>query len=145
MEDFNSETDSDYTSYWRDWVSATRFCSVPLCVYLHSSSLDLLYMTYPIFLYFCTVFQQPLYLKSSALHYRLCMEKRQARRYTSTKSGTSGFFQSSDDSTTILSFFRVTPRLVFNPILINWCSSFIPLQICCILVALLQWIPFSPL
>lgn len=23
MEDFNSETDSDYTSYWRDWVSQT--------------------------------------------------------------------------------------------------------------------------
>lgn len=22
MEDFNSETDSDYTSYWRDWVGA---------------------------------------------------------------------------------------------------------------------------
>lgn len=22
MEDFNSETDSDYTSYWRDWVRA---------------------------------------------------------------------------------------------------------------------------
>lgn len=21
MEDFNSESDSDYTSYWRDWVS----------------------------------------------------------------------------------------------------------------------------
>jgi hypothetical protein len=21
MDDFNSETDSDYTSYWRDWVS----------------------------------------------------------------------------------------------------------------------------
>jgi hypothetical protein len=20
MEDFNSDTDSDYTSYWRDWV-----------------------------------------------------------------------------------------------------------------------------
>lgn len=20
MEDYNSETDSDYTSYWRDWV-----------------------------------------------------------------------------------------------------------------------------
>jgi hypothetical protein len=20
MDDFNSETDSDYTSYWRDWV-----------------------------------------------------------------------------------------------------------------------------
>lgn len=26
MEDFNSETDSDYTSYWRDWVGA-RFDS----------------------------------------------------------------------------------------------------------------------
>lgn len=25
MEDFNSETDSDYTSYWRDWVSTTLF------------------------------------------------------------------------------------------------------------------------
>ena len=24
MEDFQSETDSDYTSYWRDWVSAFR-------------------------------------------------------------------------------------------------------------------------
>lgn len=23
MEDFASESDSDYTSYWRDWVSAT--------------------------------------------------------------------------------------------------------------------------
>lgn len=23
MEDFNSETDSDYTSYWRDWVGLT--------------------------------------------------------------------------------------------------------------------------
>jgi hypothetical protein len=21
MDDFNTETDSDYTSYWRDWVS----------------------------------------------------------------------------------------------------------------------------
>ena len=29
MEDFNSETDSDYTSYWRDWVSWCWFlCSV---------------------------------------------------------------------------------------------------------------------
>jgi hypothetical protein len=30
MDDFNSETDSDYTSYWRDWVgtrlSYTRTC-----------------------------------------------------------------------------------------------------------------------
>jgi hypothetical protein len=25
MEDFNSETDSDYTSYWRDWVSLLLF------------------------------------------------------------------------------------------------------------------------
>lgn len=23
MDDFNSETDSDYTSYWRDWVGLT--------------------------------------------------------------------------------------------------------------------------
>lgn len=23
MDDFNSETDSDYTSYWRDWVGAS--------------------------------------------------------------------------------------------------------------------------
>lgn len=23
MDDFASDTDSDYTSYWRDWVSAT--------------------------------------------------------------------------------------------------------------------------
>jgi hypothetical protein len=27
MEDFNSETDSDYTSYWRDWVSLNLFLS----------------------------------------------------------------------------------------------------------------------
>jgi hypothetical protein len=25
MDDFNSETDSDYTSYWRDWVSSKHF------------------------------------------------------------------------------------------------------------------------
>lgn len=25
MDDFNSETDSDYTSYWRDWVSFKYF------------------------------------------------------------------------------------------------------------------------
>ena len=25
MDDFNSDTDSDYTSYWRDWVSAMIF------------------------------------------------------------------------------------------------------------------------
>jgi hypothetical protein len=27
MDDFNSETDSDYTSYWRDWVSCNPFSS----------------------------------------------------------------------------------------------------------------------
>lgn len=26
MEDFNSETDSDYTSYWRDWVGSKFSC-----------------------------------------------------------------------------------------------------------------------
>jgi hypothetical protein len=30
MDDFNSETDSDYTSYWRDWVSIPKFCVVAL-------------------------------------------------------------------------------------------------------------------
>ncbi|RQM05096.1 hypothetical protein DH86_00003524 [Scytalidium sp. 3C] len=32
MEDFNSETDSDYTSYWRDWFISSRgneyFCEI---------------------------------------------------------------------------------------------------------------------
>lgn len=32
MDDYNSETDSDYTSYWRDWFVATRgheyFCEI---------------------------------------------------------------------------------------------------------------------
>lgn len=27
MEDFNSEEDSDYTNYWRDWVGAFRICA----------------------------------------------------------------------------------------------------------------------
>jgi hypothetical protein len=26
MEDFNSESDSDYASYWRDWVGAYFLC-----------------------------------------------------------------------------------------------------------------------
>lgn len=26
MDDFNSDTDSDYTSYWRDWVGALLLC-----------------------------------------------------------------------------------------------------------------------
>jgi len=36
MEDFQSETDSDYTSYWRDWVSINplscfdTFCTTSL-------------------------------------------------------------------------------------------------------------------
>ena len=31
MDDFASETDSDYTSYWRDWVSDS-FCLSGVCV-----------------------------------------------------------------------------------------------------------------
>ncbi len=34
MDDFNSETDSDYTSYWRDWVSvdiSLSLCAVRAC------------------------------------------------------------------------------------------------------------------
>lgn len=35
MEDFNSETDSDYTSYWRDWVSlfvsSEGLVELPVC------------------------------------------------------------------------------------------------------------------
>lgn len=31
MDDFNSETDSDYTSYWRDWVSFMSFLSACFC------------------------------------------------------------------------------------------------------------------
>lgn len=26
VEEINSETDSDYTSYWRDWVGQACFC-----------------------------------------------------------------------------------------------------------------------
>ena len=45
MEDFNSETDSDYTSYWRDWVSwcwfpcssAFLFCGALLSFYMPCS------------------------------------------------------------------------------------------------------------
>ncbi|KAJ5419579.1 uncharacterized protein N7487_003129 [Penicillium crustosum] len=29
MEDFNSETDSDYTSYWRDWNEERLSCAYP--------------------------------------------------------------------------------------------------------------------
>lgn len=28
MDDFNSETDSDYTSYWRDWVRFLNFSKI---------------------------------------------------------------------------------------------------------------------
>jgi hypothetical protein len=34
MDDFNSETDSDYTSYWRDWVSldiSLSLCAARAC------------------------------------------------------------------------------------------------------------------
>lgn len=30
MDEFNSETDSDYTSYWRDWVCAANFLALKL-------------------------------------------------------------------------------------------------------------------
>lgn len=30
MEDFQSETDSDYTSYWRDWVSGSGGLQSPI-------------------------------------------------------------------------------------------------------------------
>lgn len=30
MDDFASDTDSDYTSYWRDWVSLFYFSSMIL-------------------------------------------------------------------------------------------------------------------
>ena len=33
MEDFNSETDSDYTSYWRDWVRGYCLSFVLLSCY----------------------------------------------------------------------------------------------------------------
>lgn len=43
MEDFNSESDSDYTSYWRDWVGELfflfcLFSAVHLCLLLPSLS-----------------------------------------------------------------------------------------------------------
>ena len=34
MDDFASDTDSDYTSYWRDWVSLFYFSSMILLVCL---------------------------------------------------------------------------------------------------------------
>ena len=41
MDDFASETDSDYTSYWRDWVSERVSCSfVYLCVFVLSVCLQ---------------------------------------------------------------------------------------------------------
>ena len=41
MEDFNSETDSDYTSYWRDWVSFESLFVGCLRVRTHFCLLDL--------------------------------------------------------------------------------------------------------
>lgn len=32
MDDFNSETDSDYTSYWRDWVGGKFSSSSALAI-----------------------------------------------------------------------------------------------------------------
>lgn len=39
MDDFNSDTDSDYTSYWRDWVGALLFYSgAPMAAFLHDAT-----------------------------------------------------------------------------------------------------------
>ena len=35
MDDFVSDTDSDYTSYWRDWVSAVYDCFFLITCYLY--------------------------------------------------------------------------------------------------------------
>ena len=40
MEEFNSETDSDYTSYWRDWVGWHRYS-------LFRGALSLYYVSCP--------------------------------------------------------------------------------------------------
>lgn len=37
MEDFASETDSDYTSYWRDWVGFTLFLCFHACIFPYFS------------------------------------------------------------------------------------------------------------
>ena len=47
MEDFNSETDSDYTSYWRDWVSQMLLFLLFLFLFID---------TYAVLLYVVTVF-----------------------------------------------------------------------------------------
>ena len=47
-QEFNSETDSDYTSYWRDWVSADndfRFpipasCNFWVCIQMSALSIS---------------------------------------------------------------------------------------------------------
>ena len=140
MEDFNSETDSDYTSYWRDWVSAT----VCICILL---SLDLVYMTYLIFLYFwyclsTTAISKEQCIVLSSLHGKEAGTT--AGCYRSRKSGISGSLQSSDDSIAILSSCWLPPVLAFDFIVTNCCSSFFHLEICCILVASLECIPYSP-
>ena len=38
MDDFVSDTDSDYTSYWRDWVSAVYDSFFLISCYLYASS-----------------------------------------------------------------------------------------------------------
>jgi hypothetical protein len=43
MDDFNSETDSDYTSYWRDWVSlnlSSDILSAPCAPVLEEGTRD---------------------------------------------------------------------------------------------------------
>lgn len=44
MDDFNSETDSSYTSYWRDWVCRSLF-DVCIIVYVRSGNVTLSWTT----------------------------------------------------------------------------------------------------
>jgi hypothetical protein len=41
MDDFASDTDSDYTSYWRDWVSSLNFSTpfFPICLFVGGGNL----------------------------------------------------------------------------------------------------------
>lgn len=58
MDDFNSETDSDYTSYWRDWVSDLHILLGPSSViYRHAAICGIESLTGgPAFLFTLSVF-----------------------------------------------------------------------------------------
>lgn len=47
MDDFNSETDSDYTSYWRDWVSAALLTLVNFCLVYASCCHHIIMQPFP--------------------------------------------------------------------------------------------------